>query len=553
MAEESVRTSSLSPMVTPGFDTPAMLSGPPPPPGVTDLPAEYNAVVDLLDEPVARGERRGLALVAPPPALAEMAYADLAARVACAGAVLGDAGAGREDRVAILADDSVDWVVAFLGAIRAGFVAVPLNTFLPPADTLVALRIARPRLLLVDAERRAGIEPLLDGLEVSPLVVGLDREWPSLLDAADPRAPASTLADEPALILFTSGTTGEPKGAVHAHRDLAAGRCFSALMGYGSDDRLWSTSKLFFAFAVGSTLSSALAVGASVVVNHGRVTPERVREVLAATRPTVLASVPTVYARLIHAGLDPVPFASLRMAISAGEALPPEVGARVRDQFGIEVHEHLGSTEYIHPFAATPPGAVRPGSVGPLMPGVEALILADGRPAEVGESGELWIRGPAVMDGYRNRRAATIATVSAGWLRTADVVRADKDGALTVQGRSDDIMKVGGIKVAPVEVEAVLLEHPSVAEVAVVGVPDADGLVAPWAFVVLAPGADREAPALQEWVKRRTPPQARPRRVWFVDDLPRTPTGKVQRFRLREMALDRQRASGSPTTPRSRS
>jgi benzoate-CoA ligase len=287
-----------------------------------------------------------------------------------------------------------------------------------------------------------------------------------------------------------------------------------------------------------------------VVVNPSRVTPERVAEVLAATNPTVLASVPTVYARLIHAGLDAAPFASLRTATSAGETLPPEVAARVGEQFGVDVYEHLGSTEYIHPFAATRPGAIRPGSVGPLMPGVEALILADGRPADVGESGDLWIRGPAVMDGYRHRRDATVATLSGGWLRTGDVVLADADGVLTVQGRSDDMMKVGGIKVAPAEVEAVLFEHPAVAEAAVVGMPDADGLTVPWAFVVPAPDAERDAAALQQWVSERMPRYAYPRHISFVDDLPRTATGKVQRFRLREEA---QPASGSPITPRSRS
>lgn len=517
--------------VQPGLAPAAMLAGPPPPPGVSDLPAAYNVVADLLDEPVARGERPGPALVTAPPGSGEVSYGDLAALVARAGGALVAAGARREDRVAILADDSVDWVVGFLGAIRTGLVAVPLNTLLPPEDTLVALAVARPSVLLADAERRAAIEPLLERLEVRPRTIAIDGDW---LDGAEPRPAAPTLADEPALILFTSGTTGEPKGAVHAQRDLAVGRCFSATMEYGPGDRLWSTSKLFFAFAVGSTLSSALAVGAAVVVSPGRVTPERVAEVLAATRPTVLASVPTVYARLLHADLDPGEFTSLRTATSAGETLPPEVGARIRERFGVDVHEHLGSTEYIHPFTATRPGAIHPGSVGPLMPGVEALILVDGRPAEVDEPGDLWVRGPAVMDGYRHRRAATAAALSGGWLRTGDVVRAGADGVLTVQGRSDDIMKVGGVKVAPAEVEAVLFEHPAVAEAAVVGVPDADGLVVPHAFVVPAPGADRDAAALQRWVKERMPRYAYPRRVTFVDDLPRTATGKVQRFRLRQ-------------------
>jgi benzoate-CoA ligase family protein len=509
---------------------------------VLDLPVSYNAVVDLLDEPVGRGVRPGVALVTPPPDGGELSYADLAARVARAGSALRAAGARREDRVAILADDSVDWVVAFLGAVRAGLVAVPLNTLLPPEGTLAALAIARPAVLLADAERGEALAPLLDRLEVPPALVLVDGDgpdgWPARLARAAPLQAAATLADEPALILFTSGTTGAPKGAVHAHRDLAVGRCFADLMAYTSRDRLWSTSKLFFAFAVGSTLSSALSVGASVVVHRGRVTPQRVGEVLAATRPSVLASVPTVYARLSHADLDPGAFASLRTATSAGESLPPEVAARVRQRYGVTILEHLGSTEYIHPFTATRPGRVKPGSVGPVMPGVEAAIVVDDtRPAEVDEPGELWIRGPAVMDGYRHRRDATIAALQGGWLRTGDVAHADADGALTVQGRSDDLMKVGGVKVAPVEVEAVLHAHPAVEEVAVVGVPDEDGLVQPWAFVLPAPDYQPTAGlvvSLQAWAKDRLPRYAYPRRVEFVTDLPRTATGKVQRFRLLE-------------------
>lgn len=516
-----------------------LLRGPVPPPGVTDLREDYNAVVDLLDRPVAEGRRAGPALLTPPPEPSELSYADLADQVSRAGMVLGESGARREDRVALYADDSPAWVAAFLGAVRAGLVAVPLNTMVTPDETLSSLAIARPRVLLADGPRRTVIEPLLDRLPVRPRVITLDDPgpdgWSAAVQAAGRSSAADTLADEPALILFTSGTTGRSKGAVHAQRDLAVGRCFTALMGYGPHDRLWSTSKLFFAFALGSTVSSGLAAGASIVLHADRVTPERIAEVVGASRPTVLSSVPTLYARLVHAALDPSAFSSLRAAVSAGESLPADVARRFSERFGVEILEHIGCTEYIHPFAAIPPGAAKPGSVGPVMPGVEAAILVEGELARTGQFGDLWIRGPGVMDGYLHRRAATASTMAGGWLRTGDVARADEDGYLTMQGRSDEMMKVGGIKVSPVEVEAVLFDHPAVREVAVAGVPDPDHLVQPWAFVVPVPGtttSDGLVAELQRWVKERMPRYAYPRRVVFVDDLPRTATGKVQRFRL---------------------
>jgi acyl-coenzyme A synthetase/AMP-(fatty) acid ligase len=521
------------------FTPPEHLRGAPPPPGVVDLPDEYNVAGDLIDAGAARhGDACALVDASD---RREVTYAGLADGTARASTVLADLGAVREGRVAVIADDSPEWIMATFGAMRAGMVAVPLSTLLPSEAIEAALELTRPQVVVVDAPRHEMVASLLPD---SAPIVSIDDTgpdgWRHRMGSADPAAPAATRADEPALILFTSGTTGQQKGAVHAQRDLANGRCFADLMGYDTTDRLWATSKLFFSFAIGSTLSAGLSAGASIVLNRGPVTPERIVEVVGQTRPTVISSVPSLFARLVHGEYDPEPFASLRHAVSAGEALPPEIAARVHRRFGVEILEHLGSTEFVFPFTATPPGRSRAGSVGPVMPGVEAMILNGDRLAEIGEPGDLWISGPSVMDGYLHNRAATRRALVHGWLRVGDVVQSDADGYLTVRGRSDDLFMSSGIKVSPVEIEIQLAEHEAVSEVAVVGGPTADGLTRPWAFVVPADGARTDGldDELRTWVRERLPKHEAPRQIVLIDELPRTVTGKVRRFRLVETARE---------------
>ncbi|MEQ1507436.1 MAG: benzoate-CoA ligase family protein, partial [Myxococcota bacterium] len=474
------------------------------PPHVT-VPRRYNAAVDLLLRHVAEGRGERTAIIDADGRHSYAALADRALRVASA---LRDLGVEPEQRVALALVDTVDWPAAFLGAILLGAVPVPLNTLLVADDYRYLLRDSRARALLVsdallpklgDAIADA---PSLKAVAVvdSPLgpAAGADPgrfpRWRALWEAAAPLAtPADTTSDDVAFWLYSSGSTGKPKAALHLHASPihTAALYAGPILGLGPDDVVYSAAKLFFAYGLGNALTFPLAVGATAVLLADRPTPPAVIATLRRHQPTVFCGVPTLFASLLaDPGLSRATTSeALRVSTSAGEALPKHVGERWRDRMGTEILDGIGSTELLHIFLSNRPGDVTYGTTGRPVPGYDLELRGDdGFPVADGEEGALWVRGPSVCAGYWNDRARSQATFHGPWSRTGDRYRRDPDGTWTCCGRADDLLKVGGIWVSPFEVESALGAHPAVLEAAVVGAADADGLVKPKAFVVLAPG-----------------------------------------------------------------
>jgi len=365
--------------------------------------------------------------------------------------------------------------------------------------------------------------------------------WEEHVDKASPALEAAaTSRDDPAFWLYSSGSTGSPKGAVHLHHDMfvCAETYARQVLGIGAADRVFSAAKLFFAYGLGNAGYFPLSVGAHAVLYPPRPTPEAVFDVIERQRPTLFFGVPTLYAGMLALNeAERRDVSSLRLCVSAGEALPAEMYARWRERFGVEIIDGMGTTELLHMCLSNRPGTARPGSSGRPVPGYEAAIVDDaGRPVPPGEIGNLRVRGDSIMDGYWNQPEKTRQTLQGDWLLTGDKYYQDGDGYYWYCGRSDDMLKVGGRWVSPVEVEATLIAHPAVLESAVVGHEGDDGLVKAKAFVVLKEPA-RASPALaaelQAFVKERIAPYKAPRWVEFVESLPKTATGKIQRFRLR--------------------
>ncbi len=487
-----------------------------------------NAVTALLDDHVAAGDGARTVIVTPS---GHASYADLLARACRFGHTLRALGVEPEHRVAILLPDGVAWAAAFLGAIRIGAVAVPLNTRLAPDRWAAMLADSRARVVVADDATVAALAPYLPALpRLHPITPDAAQTSPAELAAE----PASD--DDMAFWLYTSGTTGPPRAAVHLHRDLLAGGGYGeGVLGATRDDRVFSTSKLFFAYALGNALLIPLALGARTFLHPAWAEPAAVAEVMAAFAPTLLFSVPTFYARLVRADLPADAFRCLRLAVSAGERLPIEVYAAWRERFGVEILDGLGATETIFMVLSNRPGRVRPGSVGTPVPGTEARLLdAAGREVPDGVEGVLHLRTPSLSPWYWRRVAESRRAFVGDWFRTGDVCVRDADGSFHHLGREDDLFKVAGLWVSPADVENALLGHPAVADVGVVGLPAPDGLVKPVAFVV--PRGDGAAlpDALRELAGRTLSPHERPREIRLVDELPRTATGKLQRFLLRE-------------------
>jgi benzoate-CoA ligase len=467
-----------------------------------------------------------------------------------------------EERVLLLTHDGPEMVFAFFGAIKIGAVPIPVNTLWTTADYEFVLRDSRAVVVIVSG---ALLPRIADAVSRCPwvrhvVVVGAaatdDRilDFTTLVDSASSELDAEpTSRDAPAFWLYSSGSTGRPKGCVHLQHDMlvCADAYARGVLGVTSSDRCFSVAKLFFAYGLGNAMYFPLAVGATSILWPGAVSPPIVYDIIERSRPTLFFSVPTHYAMLLAHRDEGREFdlSSVRCAVSAGEALPPAVLARFRERFGLEILDGIGSTEVLHIFISNRPGSVRPGSSGVLVPGYEARLVDEhGVPVARGTIGNLLIKGDSTCAGYWNRHELTKHTIEGHWIRTGDHYYQDVDGYYWFAGRSDDMLKVGGIWVSPAELEHTLLEHPAVLACGVVGRADQDGLIKPLAYVVprhpVLPTPEL-AIELQDFARTRLAEYKRPRWVEFVDALPTTATGKVQRFKLRERAAVHNEEAGA--------
>jgi benzoate-CoA ligase family protein len=492
-----------------------------------------NAAALFVDAPVDEGHGARAALLTPS---GPVTYAELQRLTDRAAHALRALGVEPEQRVALLLPDGPAWAATFFAALKLGAVAVPLNTRLDAAQLRTVLADCRPKAVVADPA-------LLTAARVDPATLGPRALDFDTLVADTPRgglSPEPVGGDAMAFWLYTSGTTGSPKAAVHCHRTLPACHNYLDVLGVTARDRIFATSKLFFAYALGNALLIPLRARAATYLHPGWPDPAAVAAVMRETRPTLFFSVPTVYARLLHAGLPPGTFGSARLCVSAGERLPAELCTAWRDRFGVEILDGIGATETVFMVLSNRPGRSRPGSSGEPVTGTEVRILdAEGRPVPDGQEGVLWVRTPSQAAGYWQRLDHSRRTFVGDWFRTGDVYRREADGGHVHCGREDDFFKVAGQWVAPAAVESVLLRHPGVLDGGVVGAEDAGGLIKPFVFVVSRdPAAEPES--LREDVRRflegALPPHQRPREIRIVSELPRTATGKLQRFRLRELA-----------------
>ena len=502
-----------------------------------ELPRDYNAAVDLVGRNLAAGRRSKTAYIDD---TESCTYAQLAERVDRAANVLLSMDIRREERIAIAMLDSADWVALFLGAIKAGIVPVAMNTLLNRDDCEYQLRDSRSRALFVS-------EPLLknfEGLQCPDLRhVVPHSKFKELLARQEPRADAArTARDDMCFWLYSSGSTGAAKGTVHLHSHLIATAELYAMpvLGIRESDVVFSAAKLFFAYGLGNAMTFPMSVGATTVLMAERPTPEAVFKRLVEKQPTIFYGVPTLYAALLASPSFPDKSRlKLRVCTSAGEALPEQLGKRWTERTGgIEILDGIGSTEMLHIFISNRPGEVRYGTTGKPVPGYQVRLVDDEGNVitKPGELGELQISGPTAAIMYWNQREKTKSTFQGPWTRSGDKYSFDEKGYYIFGGRSDDVLKVSGMYVSPVEVEAALITHDAVLEAAVVGMEDEEKLVKPKAFVVLKPGNspdEKLKAALQQHVKDKLAPYKYPRWIEFMSELPKTATGKIQRFKLR--------------------
>ncbi len=505
--------------------------------------AVFNAAVPFIDRHVAEG--RADRVVIRTTEGDEVSYGALAANVNRAGNGLLSLGLAAGDRVLMMVKDSPEFFYLFWGAIKAGYVPVPLNTLLRATDYRFMVEDSGASACVYTPEFAAEVIPSLDAATPGPrhrlATEGGGMSLQSLMDGASDRLqPAPAAATDDCFWLYSSGTTGTPKGAVHAHRDLVVVSEFYGvgILGVGEGDISFSAAKLFFAYGLGNALCVPLWTGGTTVLLAGPPAPESTFDVIETFKPTVFYGVPTLYGAQLRAlDTESRDLSSLRICVSAGEALPADIYRRWKQRTGVDILDGIGSTEALHIFITNRPDDIKPGFSGRVVPGYDAKILDDhGHEVKAGSSGRLMIAGPSVAKYYWNNPEKTAATLADGWLDTGDTYIRHGDGTFLYCGRNDDMMKVGGIWCSPFEIEAKLIEHPQVLEAAVVGRADVNELIKPAAFIVLiepADAGDAMAEDLLQHCKQGLAKYKYPRWFTFVDSLPKTATGKIQRFKLR--------------------
>jgi benzoate-CoA ligase family protein len=526
--------------------------------GVVAVPREFNAATHFIDRHLREGRGARTALIDD---AGTHSYEELAARVNRFGNILERLGVAMEQRVLMCLLDGVDFTAAFFGSIKRGAVPVPVSTLLTATDYAYMMRDTRAPVVVVSAQLLDRVGPALaeqpfvrtiliagacdaDALGWIPASLrGRVKRLDQLMaQSSTSLEPAATVADEIAFWLYSSGSTGPPKAAMHRHENLlhTAVLYGERVLGITEADVVFSAAKMFFAYGLGNSLTFPLHVGATAVVIAERPTPAAVMRVMQAHEPTIFYGVPTLFAAILA---DPALEGArgskrLRVCTSAGEALPADLGRRWRERFGVDILDGIGSTEILHIFISNRHGEVRYGTSGRPVGGYTVRLLNDqGVEVADGEVGDLWCRGPSICSAYWNNRAASTRTFVGPWIRTGDKYVREPDGFYRYVGRADDMLKVSGIWVSPFEVESALVAHPAVLEAAVVGRADADKLIKPKAFVVLkggAKGSEALAQELQTFVKERLAPYKYPRWIVFCDELPKTATGKIQRFKLRD-------------------
>jgi len=525
----------------------------------------YNAASDFVDANVEAGRSAKTAFA---DGRRSLSYGELHSRSQRFAHGLRALGLKQESRIALLLLDTIDYPVAFWGSIRSGVVCIPLNTLLTPEQYLYMLDDSRAEAIFVSAPLLKNIEPIVASLPSlkQVIVAGGDGTQPKLLAGRELLAfeevfdrgktdpwTAPTISDEVAFWLYSSGSTGQPKGAKHIHSSLmATAKLYGQdVLGIREDDVVYSAAKIFFAYGLGNAMSFPMSVGATTILLPDRPAPDAIFALMKREQPTIFYGVPTLFAAMLAqkeigkgAGSS-----RLRWCVSAGEALPANLGQRWKEVVGADILDGIGSTEMLHIFVSNCPGDVRYGTSGKPVPGYDAKILDEhGNEVGAGEIGELVIRGPSSADGYWNQRAKSRRTFAGEWTYTGDKYIRDDEGYYQYCGRTDDMFKVSGNWVSPFEVEAALASHESVLEAAVIGEEDDDRLVKPKAYVVLKPGVSADAKlleSLREHVKTSAGLWKYPRWIEFRADLPKTATGKIQRFKLREeSAAEKAKGSG---------
>ncbi len=505
----------------------------------------FNVAVPFIDRHLEEGRAQKIAIRTVHGAVT---YGQLAAQVNRCGNVLRSLNVGTGQRLLMVVKDCPEFFFLFWGAIKAGIVPVPVNTLLRAADYQYMIDDSACALVAYSAEYAQTVEPALAGAEHKPqslCVAAGNAPFATLMQSASVALePAPAAANDDCFWLYSSGSTGRPKGAVHRQRDMVI-TCVQyaqGVLGMTEADVCFSAAKLFFAYGLGNGMTFPLWCGATAVLSDQRPTPDMTFAMIERFRPTLYFGVPTLYAAQLlaleqAAAHGPRAFPSLRACVSAGEALPAEVFRRWKERTGLTILDGIGSTELLHIFISNRLDDYQPGTSGRVVPGYEAQIVDEsGQPVAAGEMGRLLIRGQSGAAYYWNNPEKTAQTMLGDWINTGDTYTQDEEGYFAYCGRADDMLKVSGQWVSPAEVEGILFQHPAVLEAAVVGWEDDNRLLKPKAFVVLKADQTASADLAQElrlFVKARTLPHKYPRWVEFVSELPKTATGKIQRYKLR--------------------